>query len=78
MLAQMWLILSGGGLFSGILAGLLGIGGGTILVPLLVAIGYVPVKAVATSSLAILITSISGSVQNWRMGYFDWKRVIFL
>ena len=78
MLAQMWLILSGGGLVSGILAGLLGIGGGTILVPLLVAIGYVPVKAVATSSLAILITSISGSVQNWRMGYFDWKRVIFL
>lgn len=50
MLAQMWLILSGGGLFSGILAGLLGIGGGTILVPLLVAIGYVPVKAAATSS----------------------------
>ena len=29
MLAQMWLILSGGGLVSGILAGLLGIGGGT-------------------------------------------------
>lgn len=70
--------LSVGGLVSGVLAGFLGIGGGTVLVPLLVALGYTPVKAIATSSLAILITSISGSVQNWRMGYFDGKRVIYL
>lgn len=67
----MKLSLSGKGLVSGILAGLLGIGGGTLLVPLLVAIGYVTVKAVANSSLAILITSIFSSLQNWRMGYFD-------
>lgn len=73
-----WPILATGGLISGILAGFLGIGGGTVLVPLLVAIGYTPVQAVGTSSLAILVTSISGSVQNWRMGYFDWKRVIAL
>ncbi|MBV9384977.1 MAG: sulfite exporter TauE/SafE family protein [Chroococcidiopsidaceae cyanobacterium CP_BM_ER_R8_30] len=73
-----WLILASGGLVSGILAGLLGIGGGIILVPLLVTLGYVPVQAVATSSLAILITSVSGSLQNWRMGYFDFKRVIYL
>jgi hypothetical protein len=71
-------ILAFGGLVSGILAGFLGIGGGTVLVPLLVALGYTPVQAVATSSLAILITSISGSIQNWRMGYFDSKRVIYL
>jgi len=67
-----------GGLFSGVLAGFLGIGGGTVLVPLLVTLGYTPVQSVATSSLAILITSISGSLQNWRMGYFDFKRVIYL
>lgn len=78
MSAQMWLILAVGGLVSGILAGLLGIGGGTVLVPLLVTVRYTPVEAVATSSLAILITSISGSVQNWRMGYLDWQRVILL
>ena len=72
------LVLGGGGLVSGILAGLLGIGGGVILVPLLVTLGYTPVQAVATSSLTILVTSISGSVQNWRMGYFDFKRVIYL
>lgn len=72
------LFLGGGGLISGVVAGFLGVGGGTILVPLLVTLGYTPVEAVATSSLTILITSISGSVQNWRMGYFDWKRVIYL
>ena len=71
-----WLILSVAGLFSGVLAGFLGIGGGTVLVPFLVAMGYQPIQAVATSSLAILITSVSGSIQNWRMGNFDFKRVI--
>ncbi|HBL61800.1 MAG TPA: permease [Cyanobacteria bacterium UBA8803] len=58
------------------MAGFLGIGGGIVLVPFLVSLGYQPVQAVATSSLAILITSISGSFQNWRMGYFDFRRVI--
>lgn len=72
------LILSVAGLFSGVLAGFLGIGGGTVLVPFLVAMGYEPIQAVATSSLAILITSISGSIQNWRMGHFDVKRVFAL
>ncbi|HEY9831994.1 MAG TPA: sulfite exporter TauE/SafE family protein [Stenomitos sp.] len=70
------LIFAGGGLLAGILAGFLGIGGGTVLVPLLVALGYQPVQAVATSSLSIVITAISGSIQNWRMGYFRFQRVI--
>lgn len=70
------LILSG--LFAGVLAGLLGIGGGTVMVPILLALGYQPIQAVATSSLAIIITSLSGSFQNWRMGYLDFKRVLGL
>ncbi|MEW5856922.1 MAG: sulfite exporter TauE/SafE family protein, partial [Cyanobacteriota bacterium] len=45
-------------------------------VPLLVALKYTPVQAVGTSSLAILITAISGSFQNWRMGLFSFKRVV--
>jgi uncharacterized protein len=78
MLPTNWLLLVIGGLFSGVLAGFLGIGGGTVLVPLQVTLGYTPVQAIATSSLAILMTAISGSVQNWRMGYFNFKRVILL
>lgn len=72
------LLLTGAGLFAGILAGFLGIGGGTVLVPLLVALGYTPVQSVATSSLSIVITAISGSIQNWRMGYFSFKRVLWI
>ncbi|MDM9385145.1 sulfite exporter TauE/SafE family protein [Chlorogloeopsis sp. ULAP01] len=73
-----WLLLILSGLLSGVLAGFLGIGGGTILVPLQIALGYPPVQAVATSSLAIAITAISGTVQNWRMGYINARRVILL
>ena len=73
-----WWWLAVGGLFSGLLAGLLGIGGGTVLVPILVTLGYSPVQAVATSSLAIVITSISGSIQNWRMGYLSLQKVLYL
>lgn len=64
------------GLFAGILAGFLGIGGGTVLVPLLVTLGYDYQQAVATSTLSIVITAISGTVQNWRLGFLDFKRII--
>ncbi|WP_413166450.1 sulfite exporter TauE/SafE family protein [Capilliphycus salinus ALCB114379] len=70
------LTLAGSGIFAGILAGFLGIGGGTVLVPMMLALGYEPVNAVATSTLSIMITSISGSFQNWRMGYLSFNRVI--
>ncbi len=72
------LALAVGGLAAGILAGFLGIGGGTILVPLQVSLGIPPLQAVATSNLAILFTSLAGSLQNWRMGLLDPKRVISL
>lgn len=75
---MVWSGLVIGGLVAGVLAGFLGIGGGTVLVPLLVALGLAPVQAVATSSLAIVITAGSGSLQNWRMGYLDPRRVLFL
>lgn len=64
------------GLFAGILAGFLGIGGGTVLVPILVSLQYTPVQAVATSSLSIVITALSGTIQNWRMGYLKLNQVL--
>lgn len=73
-----WLVFVGCGLFSGSLAGLLGIGGGSVLVPIIVALGFPPIQAVATSSLAIFITSLSGSIQNYRMGNLSWRRVMLL
>ena len=73
-----WLILAAGGIFSGILSGLLGIGGGFIIVSLLVALGYPPIQAVATSSLVIVLSSGTGSFYNWRSGYLDLKRVVYI
>ena len=72
------LFIAVSGFFSGILAGFLGIGGGTVLVPLLVALGYTPIQAVATSALAITITAISGTIQNWRMGYIKLQSILYL
>ena len=73
-----WFLLIISGLFAGILAGLLGIGGGTVLVPLQLALGYEESLAFATSSFAIVITATSGTIQNWRMGYINIQKVIFL
>ncbi|MCC0178298.1 sulfite exporter TauE/SafE family protein [Waterburya agarophytonicola K14] len=73
-----WLILAIAGIFSGVLSGLLGIGGGFIIVSLLVALGYTPIQAVATSSLVIVLSSSTGSFYNWRNGYLDLKRVMYI
>ena len=78
MISTNLFILALGGLCAGILAGFLGIGGGVVMVTLLVALGYEPIQAVATSALAITITGTSATLQNWRMGYIKPQRVLLL
>jgi len=78
MLPHNWLILAIAGLISGVLAGFLGIGGGSLIVPLLVALGYSPLQAIATSSLSIFITAIFGTIPNWRMGFFKFNPIVLL
>ncbi len=75
---ESWLVLAGGGICAGILAGLLGIGGGFVIVSLLVALGYPFPQAVATSSLVIIMSSSTGSFYNWKMGYLDLQRVVYI
>ncbi|MDJ0510411.1 MAG: sulfite exporter TauE/SafE family protein [Crocosphaera sp.] len=72
------IILIVSGLISGLIGGILGLGGGVLLVPLLLALNYLPLQAIGTSSLAVFITASSASIQNWRMGYLDFKRVFLL
>lgn len=77
----MWIqfgLMALGGVLTGILAGFLGIGGGTVLVPLLLLLGYSPIQAVATSSLAIAITACSGTLQNWRMGVLRPRQILIM
>lgn len=55
------------GLLVGILSGLLGVGGGTLFVPLFrLAYGLPAIACTATSMLAILFTSVSGAVSHLR------------
>ncbi len=72
------LILSISGLLSGLLAGVLGIGGGAVIVSLLLAFQNTPLQAVATSSVAIVIIALSGSLQNRRMGNLNLQKVFLL
>jgi uncharacterized protein len=72
------LLLLFSGLVAGLLAGLLGIGGGVLLVPLLVGFGYLPVQAVGTSTLAILIIAVGGTVQNLRSGNLRFHSILTL
>nr|WP_255523519.1 sulfite exporter TauE/SafE family protein [Nodosilinea sp. LEGE 06152] len=66
------------GLLAGVLAGFLGIGGGTVMVPVMVALGMSGVQAVGTSTLAIALIALVGSVQNWRMGFLKLNHVAML
>jgi uncharacterized membrane protein YfcA len=50
------------GLVAGFSSGLLGIGGGVVMVPILVTVGKMPMhKAVATSMFIMIFTSIAGA-----------------
>ena len=56
------------GILAGLLSGLLGIGGGLIFAPLLLATGLSPHQALATSTLAIVPTTLAGSWTHLRSG----------
>ena len=73
-----WLILAAGGLFAGVLAGILGIGGGFIIVSLLDVLGFPFTQAIATSSFVIIMSSSAGSFYNWRMGYLNLRRLAYI
>jgi len=51
---------AGIGSFAGFMAGLLGVGGGNFIVPVLVWLGINPKKAAATTSFIVIFSSLSG------------------
>ncbi len=62
------------GFAAGVLAGLTGVGGGVLLVPVLVAMGFSALPAIGTSNFAILISSTSGTVTNTLRFGLPWRR----
>jgi uncharacterized membrane protein YfcA len=62
------------GLVAGVLAGLLGVGGGILFVPTLtLGLGLTQLHAEATSLLAIIPTALAGAVQQYRYGNVNWR-----
>ena len=68
-----WGLLFGIGIFTGTLAGLLGIGGGLMMVPALTVFGVPLVQATATSLVGVFLSSVSGSIRNLSAGELNWR-----
>lgn len=66
------------GVAVGLLSGMFGIGGGTVIVPALVWLGLSQRNAAATSMLAIVPTAISGVISYATCGDVDWLAALLL
>ena len=66
------------GIVVGVIAAILGIGGGLLYVPALTLVGATPIQATATSLLGISLGAISSSAQNWRSQSLNVRLVILL
>jgi len=67
------LVVGGIGLFAGVLSGLFGIGGGTVIVPLLILTVGLSTTQAAGTSLAALVLPVGalGALEYWRGGFVD-------
>lgn len=72
MTVDPFVILAMGGLV-GLLSGMLGIGGGFLMTPLLIFVGVPPTVAVATQSNQLVAASVSGVIAHWRRRNVDLK-----
>jgi len=66
-------VLVGAGAGVGFLSGLLGVGGGFLLTPILIFIGIPPTVAAASDSCQIVAASASGTAAHFRLGNVDLK-----
>ena len=74
---NVWVLIGAGGLV-GFLSGLLGVGGGFLLTPILMLAGIPPTVAAASDSCQILAASSSGVSAHFRLGNVDFKMGITL
>lgn len=76
MAADLKFVLAG--LIVGTLVGGSGMGGGSVMTPLLIALGLPPTKAVGSDLLYSAITKTLGSASHWRRGHVDWRLASWL
>ena len=68
-----YIALTALGSFAGLLSGMLGIGGGGIISPLMLMLGFNPKKITAITAFVVPFSSFSGFLTYWSMGSIDWK-----
>jgi len=66
------------GAFAGLISGILGIGGGGIISPLLLMLGFNPKKIAVITAFVVPFSSLSGFITYWAMGHVDWKVLIIV
>jgi len=72
-----FLLLSFGGLTAGTLGGLLGIGGGILIMPLLrFIVGLEPAESAGTCVVAVFFTTLGGSLRHFSMGHIHPRSII--
>jgi len=65
------------GVFAGFMAGLLGVGGGNFILPMLVYFGFNPKKASATTAFIVIFSSFSGFLGHATVGNIDFNLLLF-
>ena len=70
------MLMSTGGFFIGFIAGLLGVGGGFLFVPMMMAMGYKTKEAAATSAFVVIFSSFSGFAGHLAEGHYEWPLML--
>ncbi len=71
-----YVALSTIGAFAGLLSGMLGIGGGGIISPLMLMLGFNPKKTTSITAFVVPFSSFSGFLTYWAMGNINWKLLV--
>jgi len=71
------IIMTAGGILAGVLGGLLGIGGGIVLMPILgFSVGLSPALAAGTCILAVFFTTLGGSFRHYKLGHVKIRSIL--
>ena len=71
-----YVLLSLIGAFAGLISGLLGIGGGGIISPLMLMLNFNPKKIATITAFVVPFSSFSGFLTYWTMGNVNWHILI--
>ncbi len=71
--SELWRYGGAVGALAGFLGGLLGVGGGNLIVPVLVWLGFNPKKASATTSFVVIFSSLAGFAGHATLGHMSWS-----